>query len=231
MPLIVYLYTIILIGFNLGGEKLKISIFALILLMAGFLVQIQTISAQEKTVTDEAPLTTDGQAFPFDEDTETPAAGQAFPFDEDTDTSAAQTGSSVWPIIRMILVLALCAAAVYGIVFFIKRSSKQTVSNDPFLKILATVHLGVNRYAHVVSVGNKAWLLGSSDGGVNLIGEVEDKEIIDAMLLEESKKAAEPQGRFPDFVSMLRRLGLPAQQTGPSGAEDIRKRRERLKGL
>jgi flagellar protein FliO/FliZ len=216
----------------LGGEKLKISIFALILLTAGFLVQIQTISAQEKAVTDEVPLTTGVQAFPFDEDIETPAAGQSFPFDEDTGTSAAQTGSSVWPIIRMILVLALCAAAVYGIVFFIKRSSGKTVTKgDPFLKILATVHLGVNRYAHVVSVGSKAWLLGSSDGGVNLIGEVEDKEIIDAMLLEESKKTAEPQGRFPDFISMLRKLGLPAQQTGPSGAEDIRKRRERLKGL
>jgi flagellar protein FliO/FliZ len=201
----------------LGGEKLKKPIFALILLLAGFLVQIQTISAQEEPTAREEQLRAEERAYTFDVTEDAPPAARA--------------GSSVWPIIRMILVLALCAAAVYGIVFFLKRSSKKTVSNDPFLKILATVHLGVNRYAHVVSVGSKAWLLGSSDGGVNLIGEVEDKEIIDAMLLEESKKAAEPQGRFPDFISMLRNLGLPAQQTGPSGAEDIRKRRERLKGL
>jgi len=201
----------------LGGEKLKISIFALILLTAGFLVQIQTISAQEEPPSREEQLRAEERSYTFDVAEDAPPA--------------ARTTSSVWPIIRMILVLALCAVAVYGIVFFLKRSSKKTVSSDPFLKILATVHLGVNRYAHVVSVGSKAWLLGSSDGGVNLIGEVEDKEIIDAMLLEESKKAAEPQGRFPDFISMLRKLGLPAQQTGPSGAEDIRKRRERLKGL
>jgi len=208
----------------LGGEELKKSIFALILLLAGFLVQIQPVSAQEETASEEAVSRED----------QLRAEERAYTFDVLEDAPVTQTGSSgsVWPIIRMILVLALCAAAVYGIVFFIKRSSKQPVSKDPFLKILATVNLGLNRYAHVVSVGGKAWLLGSSDGGVNLIGEVEDKELIDAMLLEESKKSAEPQGRFPDFVSMLRKLGLPAQQTGPSsGAEDIRKRRERLKGL
>jgi len=200
----------------LGGEKLKLSVFALLILAAGFLFQIQYVSAQEEAPVAEDPLR---------------AAERSYTFGETDETPAVQTGSSVWPVIRMILVLAVTAAAVYGVVYFLKRSSKQTVSKDPFLKILATAHLGVNRYAHVVSVGSKAWLLGSSDGGVNLIGEVDDKEIIDAMLLEESRKGAEPQGRFPDFISMLRRLGLPAQQTGSSGADDIRKRRERLKGL
>ena len=216
MPLIEVYCTISIIGLYLGGEKLKLSIFALLVFSAGFFVQIHYTYAQEEAPAQEDPLR---------------AAERAYTFDEIQDVSAARTGSSVWPIIRMLLVLALCAAAVYGIVFFLKRSSKQTVSKDPFLKILATAHLGVNRYAHVVSVGSKAWLLGSSDGGVNLIGEVEDKEIIDAMLLEESKKTSEPQGSLPDFMSMLRNLGLPAQNRGSSGAEDIRKRRERLKGL
>jgi len=187
----------------------------LILLTAGFLIQIQYVSAQEEAPSAVDPLT---------------AAERSYTFGETDEAPAAQTGSTVWPIIRMILVLAVTAAAIYGLVYFIKRSNKQTVSKDPFLKILATAQLSIGRYAHVVSVGSKAWLLGSSDGGVNLIGEVEDKEIIDAMLLEESKISAEPQGRFPDFISMLRRLGLPAQ-AGTPGADDIRKRRERLKGL
>ena len=199
----------------MGGEELKVSLFALILLTAGFLIQIQYVSAQEEAPAAEDPLR---------------AAERTYTFGETDETPAAQTGSAVWPVIRMILVLAFTAAAIYGVVYFIKRSSKQAVSKSPFLKILATAHLGVNRYAHIVSVGSKAWLLGSSDGGVNLIGEVEDKEIIDAMLLEESKNSAEPQGRFPDFISMLRRFGLPAQ-AGTPGADDIRKRRERLKGL
>jgi hypothetical protein len=63
-----------------------------------------------------------------------------------------------------------------------------------------------------------------------LISEIEEKEIIDAMLLEDSKKITETQNRFPDFLSVLRRLGTPAQ-TNSSGADEIRKRRERLKEM
>jgi flagellar protein FliO/FliZ len=131
----------------------------------------------------------------------------------------------------MVLILALAAAAIYGIVFFIKRSSKKTADSDPFLKILASVHLGSNRYAHVVAVGSKAWLLGSSDGGVNLVGEIDDKDVINAMLLESSKRSAEAAaGRFPDFMSIMRRFGVSSETRAPD-ADDIRKRRERIKRL
>jgi flagellar protein FliO/FliZ len=152
-----------------------------------------------------------------------PAGGQ--------NQTAVSTGSSIWVMIRMVLVLALAAAAVYGVVFFIKRASKPAVASDPFLKILANVSLGSNRYAHIVSVGGKAWLLGSSDGGVNLIGEIDDRDVINAMLLEDSRKSADSQtGRFSDFVSMLRRFGAQTESRAAK-ADDIRKRRERLKGL
>jgi flagellar protein FliO/FliZ len=140
------------------------------------------------------------------------------------------TGASTWTVVRMVLTLALAAAAIYGVVFFIKRSSKKTVYDDPFLKILASAALGQSRYVHIVAVGSKAWLLGSSDGGVNLIGEIEDKDVLNAMLLEDSKKSGEIPGRFPDFLSVLRSLGVRLDARAP-GADEIRKRRERLKGL
>ncbi|MCL2266587.1 MAG: flagellar biosynthetic protein FliO [Treponema sp.] len=137
---------------------------------------------------------------------------------------------STWAIIRMVLVLALAAAAVYGIVFLFKRASKPAQYNDPFLKVLANAHLGSNRYVHVVSLGNKTWLLGASDGGVNVISEIDDPDVINAMLLEDSNKISQVKGRLPSFLSMLRRMGTPAQG-GAAGADEIRKRRERLKGL
>ena len=188
----------------------------------GLLVQIPIFS-QEVTgeSAEEAPVTVDD---PYR------AAERNIIFGSEPALPAQKSGASIWVVIRMILVLALAAAAIYGIVFFIKKSSKQNIANDPFLKILASSHLGFNRYVHIASVGSKAWLLGASEGGVNLISEIEDKEIIDAMLLEDSKKSAETQSRFPDFLSILRRLGTPAQ-AGSSGIDEIRKRRERLKGL
>jgi flagellar protein FliO/FliZ len=93
---------------------------------------------------------------------------------------------------------------------------------------VASAHLGSNRFVHVVSVGPKqAWLVGAGDGGVSLIAEITDKETVDAMLLEDSQKTTET-GKFPDFRSLLRRFG--GDTPGPS-PENIRKRRERLRGL
>jgi flagellar protein FliO/FliZ len=205
----------------LGGERLKIPVLAL-LCAAGFLVIIPQISAQQAPQQDatEAPLQTDA---PFR------AAEQEFSLDEEGGASNIQ-GPSIWSVIQMLLTLALVAAAIYGIVFLIRKSSKQTVNKDPFLKLLASAHLGSNRYAHIVSVGSRAWILGSSDGGVNLIGEIDDKDVINAMLLEDSRKSAQAPGKIIDFMSMLRRLGLPSEKSIP-GAEEIRKRSERLKGM
>ena len=195
-------------------------LFALFIFAAGFFVQIPIISAQESFLEEEmqSPL-------------RDPRAGEENMTLEGSDSAAAPAaGPSIWTVIRMVLTLALAAAAIYGMVFLIKRSSKPA-GKDPFLKVLAVTHLGSNRYAHVVAVGSKAWLLGSSDGGVTLIGEIEDKDVLNAMLLEDSQKGDDAAaGRFPDFLGMLRRLGTPAKSS-TSGADDIRKRRERLKGL
>jgi len=208
-----------------------LSLFALLVLSAGLLVQIPLIYAQEETA--QGPLAgevREQETLPVIGDP-LRSAEEAIAIGGDVQTPAPASGSSTWAVFRMVLVLALAAAAVYGAVYFIKRASKQTASGDPFLKILASTPLGSNRYAHVVSVGGKAWLLGSSDGGVNLIGEIDDKDVINAMLLEDSKKGADTAaGRFPDFLAMLRRLGTPAESR-TSGADEIRRRRERLKGL
>jgi flagellar protein FliO/FliZ len=132
----------------------------------------------------------------------------------------------------VLLTLALVAAAIYGIVFFIKRFSRGTAAQDPFLKVLAYTSLGNNRGAYILSAGSRAWLVGAAENGVHLISEIEEKEVLDAMLLEDSRRTAEaPAGRFPDFKALLRRLGGPADSGAPSDPANIRKRSERLKGM
>jgi flagellar protein FliO/FliZ len=139
---------------------------------------------------------------------------------------------SVWGIFRVILTLAVVAAAIYGLVFFIKRSARGGRNQDPFLKILASAPLGANRGAYIIAVGSRAWLVGAAESGLSLISEIDDKDVLNAMLLEDSRKSAEaPAGPFPDFRALLQRLGMSAESNAPPGPEDIRKRRERLKGL
>jgi len=143
---------------------------------------------------------------------------------------------SAFSIFRVILTLAVVAAAIYGLVYFLKfrRNSRDNGGQDPFVKVLASVPLGTSRAVHVVSVGPQAWLVGSAETGVNLISEITDKDTINAMLLEESKRLAAPVGTgarpMLDFRAILGKLGISGK-TESSGADQIRKRSERLKGL
>jgi flagellar protein FliO/FliZ len=241
----------------LGGEKLKAFrgefrpfwglFLAGFLILTGFLGNTLTLSAQTNdpqaaeraAATDESSLVL-GEA---------PAA------------PAASGGSSVFVMIRMVLVLALAALALYGVVFFIKRLAKPQENKDPHLKVLARVSLGNDSFATVVSLRDKAWLLAGGSGGVNLVSEIIDAESLETLLLEDARREAEAGNRrFMDFGSLLSRLGgsggrrsrqLPnaqryanASQPEPDGAEDsgslsengslaesLRRQRDRLKGL
>ena len=202
-------------------------------MLAGLLIQIPFVSAQDIPAGDSFSATEESSLL-LDQSTETidpfRAAESAMSLGEGSASAVYGSGTGTWAIVRMVLVLILASAAVYGVVFLFKRASKPTQINDPFLKVLANAHLGSNRYVHVVSVGNKTWLLGASEGAVNLISEIEDTDVINAMLLEDSKKTAQSPGKLPSFVAMLKRMGASAQTNAP-GADEIRKRRERLKGL
>jgi flagellar protein FliO/FliZ len=146
-------------------------------------------------------------------------------------TPSPASTSTFFVILRLVLVLALASAAIYGLVFLLKKFSRIREQKDPFLKILAGVSLGANRFIHVVSVGEKAWLVGSTDGGVSLISEIDDKETVDAMLLEDSRRNVET-AKISGFATLMRRANTPPTSGGePPKAENVRKTRERLRGL
>ena len=213
----------------MGGEKLKLSrpcrgvFLELLFLITLFFVFTLAVSAQ--TV---EPLAIDESAIILGE---APAA------------EAPSAGSSIFVVLRMVLVLALAALAIYGVVFFVKRLARPQESRDPHLKVLARVSLSSDTYAAVISVGAKAWLVGGGGGALNLISEIDDAEALETMLLEDARKQAENSSRrFIDFRSLLSRLGKPSQDGragtsdslrsgGGSLADSLRKQRERLKKL
>jgi len=167
------------------------------------------------------------------------AAQQSLAFGRpDAAAIPAASGVSIFGIFRVLLTLAVVAAAIYGLVYFLKfrRASTAGAEQDPFLKILASAPLMANRSVHVISVGPQAWLVGSAETGVNLISEISDKDTINAMLLEDSKKIASggapgsAAGPLLDFKAILGKLGISTKNEN-SGPDQIRKRSERLKGL
>jgi flagellar protein FliO/FliZ len=152
-----------------------------------------------------------------------------------TGGTAAAGAGSIWVMVRMILVLALAALAIYGVVFFIKRLARPPEARDPHLKVLASAPLGSGAFTAVISVGSKAWLVGGGDGGVNLIAEIDEQEALESMLIDDARKEAENRRpRLFDFRSLLRNLGK-GQAAGSgldkSQTDALRKQRDRLKGL
>ena len=132
--------------------------------------------------------------------------------------------------LRVALVLALSAAAIYGVVFFLRRLAKPPVAADLYLKVLARTPLGSGGSVAVVSVGTRAWLVGAADGGVSLIAELTDQELVDAMLLDNSRNGGGGGSKPMNFSALLRRLGGGGNGKR-LGAGDLRKRRERLDKL
>ena len=233
----------------MGGEKLKSSrprsgVFLVFLFVAVGLFSTQfTLYAQSKEGVDLEEVSPVAPASAVDESAI--ILGEAV---SDTDGSGSifNGGSYILIMLRMILVLALAALAIYGVVFFIKRLARPQEMRDPHLKVLARIPLSNDSFAAVVSLGAKAWLLAGGSGTVNLISEIDEKESLENMLLEDSRRIAE-SGPL-NFRSLLRRFGAfqeggenreagasQAQSVsfaeGSSITENLREQRERLRGL
>jgi flagellar biosynthetic protein FliO len=153
-----------------------------------------------------------------------------FLFEENTPAGngAAASSSSVFAILKMVLVLALVAGVIYLIVYFLRRMGKPQIEQNPHLKILASTHLGNGRYVHVVSVGKEAWLIGSGEGGVHNIAAISDQEAVDAMALDLSRKKAETPEAF-NFLSLVKKFSGGISPKEQDRLEKMRSRREKFK--
>ncbi len=129
--------------------------------------------------------------------------------DSNAETSLAfsETGSksSVWPFIKMILVLLLVVAAIYGLLYFLKRRGNGVKSEDEFLRRVAYLNLGQGKSVEVVTLVDRgAYLLGVTEGGINLIAEVKDEELIQAMNLYADKKSNSSKPKnFADVLDLF----------------------------
>lgn len=112
--------------------------------------------------------------------------------------------SSVWPFIKMFLILAVLVAAIYGVLYFVKRNMNKTVDEDEFLRRVAFLNLAPGKSVEVVTLIDHAYLVGVSDAGINLISEINDKELIEAMNLnaDRNRNVTKPRN-FADVLNIF----------------------------
>ncbi len=131
-------------------------------------------------------------------------------------SSAPSIGVGVY--VRMVFVLAVVVAAIILIFRFIKKSSGLAGvqdGDDTFLRHVSGVSLGAGKSVQIVTLVDKAYLLGVSENNVNLIGEVEDKELVNAMNLWSDKrnKTSKPRS-FADVLDLFMPKGPRAGSQG-----------------
>jgi flagellar protein FliO/FliZ len=165
-------------------------------------------------------------------DTSAPAAGSS--------AGAAGTGGvapaaaapavSSWDFVRMILVLAAVVGAIYLLFWFLRRGMGKKIQENDLIKVLGSRSLSGNRALHLVEVGRSVYLVGSADGGVDLIAEVTEKETLDTIRLKAAEEEGRPRRSFQAILSDLIKPSRQGPQPG-DGAGFLRRQRDRLKKL
>lgn len=201
-----------------------------VVLLAGFVCAAQAAdaagaaasSAQAAEAQLSLPLSADQSSIVF------PAA--------DSETQAApRAPSSIWLFIRMILVLAVVIALVYVVLRVMKKTSVVGDTDDPFLRRVCSLSLGQGKSVQVVTVLQHAYLVGVTDAGINLIGEIRDKELVDSMNLFADKNGQIKKPRtFSDVLELFMPNTPRARETAAgfraTAADSLREQRSRLNG-
>ena len=166
----------------------KVILFSFLLMCSAVCVFADDTSAAGSNASAAAPaetaivLQTDEAALPV----------------QDVPAPRAAGSSTVSMLFQLIISLA-AVCAIYGVLYFIRRSKQFTAGDDPFLKNVASLPLAPNKTLYIVTLIDKAYLIGTSDASLSLVAEITDKELIDAMNLQ----AAQTPGPKQSFSSLL----------------------------
>lgn len=137
-----------------------------------------------------------------------------------SDSNGSENSSDVYKsssaakmIIKMIVVLALVIAALYGIMHFFKKKNNVVQSDDDFLRRVSTLNLAPGKSIEIVTLVDKGYVLGVTDGSINLISEITDKEMISALNVNFDKKQnTKKPMNFNEVLEMFLPLGKKSEK-------------------
>lgn len=160
---------------------------------------------------------------------------ESFPIQPPSDGLPRNTKkmSTFLVFLRMILVLIFIVICMYAVIRFMKNGLEKPESDDPFLRKVSSVSLAPGKTVQVVTLLDKAYLIGVSDSSVNLIGEVQDKELIDAMNLYADKNNSSNRPKnFNDILALFMPNSAENKnifsESADKASELLKKQRERL---
>ena len=193
-------------------ENLKVQKrFKIIFLVSLFLFAANCVFAQNQTA-DNSSFENNTSYFADSTDTGTTGSAEA---------STYKAPSTAGMIIKMLVVLALVVAALYGILRFFKNKNNKVQSDDDFMRRVSSLSFAPGKSVEVVTLVDRCFMLGVTDSNINLIAEITDKEMISAMNLNfDKKQATKKPMNFADVLDMF----MP---NGPRSRNNIYENSER----
>lgn len=106
---------------------------------------------------------------------------------ETVNNITASGPSGIGVFFRMLFVLLIVVGLIYGIFWFIKHKTNAIKTDDEFLRRVSYIDIAPGKSVEVITLIDKAYLIGVTDSQITLLGEIEDKELIQAMNLQADK--------------------------------------------
>ncbi len=153
--------------------------------------------------------------------------------DSSSSKSSSTVLSSIWLLVKMIFVLALVIVCIYFVIYFMKRSTKISDTDDPFLRQVSKITLSPGKSVQIVTVLEHAYLIGVSDNSINLIGQIDDKELVDSMNIfaDKNNNSKRPKS-FADILDLFMPKGPRSSNVYGSSAQNmadsLKKQRDRF---
>ena len=147
-----------------------------------------------------------------------------------TDTPLPQTpdtSSSFWGPFFFLLFLALI---LYVVLKYIRRKKNPPLAELDFFQSLGSLSLSNGALLEIIEIGDAVYLLGIGSGSVNLLTQIEDKDLI---LKLKSRPLAPKHKNFLDILgSVFESRGKKINPQKQKGFKDlIKEKKDRLKKL
>ena len=169
----------------------KILAAVIIFMAAIFALYSQTSTAEEN----QSASTIAEQSIVFSDDT---ASGSA------SETQVYKGPSTVGMFVRMIVVLIIVVGIIYGVFWFIKKKTNIIKTDDEYLRRAAYINIAPGKSIEVITLINKAYLIGVTEDNITMLGEINDEELIKAMNLTADKKNnTKKPATFADVLDMF----------------------------
>ena len=147
-----------------------------------------------------------------------------------------RSSSTVWVFFRMIFVLIVVVACIYLLMSFMRRKMGGSIADDDtFLRKVAQVTVAPGKTVQIVTLLERAYLIGVTDNSIDLLGEIKDKELVDAMNLNADRNQNVARARsFSDVLSIFLNPKNPNATAGERSAsnsitEFFNKQKEKFK--